>query len=65
MGNIIDTLSEILECNLTSFLVEHLVDYNTQSPKHYEPSHEKIDNLGFWPGLTHTSLYNYRKWLEA
>ena len=31
----------------------------------YEPQHEKMGLLGFWPGLTQTSLYSQRNRLKA
>ena len=30
-----------------------------------EPMHEKINNLGFQPGMTQTRLYSHRSMLEA
>ena len=30
----------------------------------FEPLHEKTNNLGFRSGLTQTSLYSHRNWLE-
>ena len=34
-------------------------------PMHYEPLREKINNLGFRPGLTQISLYSHKSRLEA
>ena len=31
----------------------------------YVPSHKKINNLGFRPGLIQTGLYSHRRRLEA
>ena len=31
----------------------------------YDHVREKINNLGFRPGLTQTKLYKHRRWLEA
>ena len=35
------------------------------SKRHFEPSHEKTNNLGFRPGLTQINLYSHRSRLEA